>query len=356
MIRYLIKNNLKIMCRSITNIVLYILAPTIVAAVLMSAFSTLMDSYKGVDQFSVGYRVEEGSPFSAYVDILAERCKDEGITFVECKNGEPKELIDSQSLGGFVEFGQDEYTIYESDDAKAQGQVLEYVLSNLDSAMAEGAATTNVEKNLTVEHPEFIPAIDATDYYGLIEVAYFGWCAIVCGAGIFISEKKYKIGKKYKICAMSTAKQYFAMFAPIVIAVSLGLLITSIIGAVFLGVHWGYVFLSGLVIITMVMAATAMELLIYYITNSMLATIIISFATVWIMGFFGGSFETYMFSTHPEFMKKLSPIYYENRALVELSCMGKSDYVLKSVIVAFAVFIVCSALAVGVGRIRREKV
>ena len=356
MIRYLVKNNFKIMCRSITNIVLYILAPTIVAAVLISAFSTLMESYKGVDSFSVGYRLEDDSEFSSYIDQLSEKCKEKGISFIEYKAGDPKTLIAEHSLGGFVEFGKNEYTIYENEDEKAEGQVLEYIFANINDAPTDQLTNKAEAKELSVKHPEFIPAVNSTDYYGIIEVIYFGWCAIVCGAGIFISEKKYKLGKRYSICDISYTKQYLAKFIPIVVTVFLGLLICGTILTVFLGVHFGSLLQSVMVVLLMIMAATAMELLIYYITNSMLATIIISFALVWFMGFFGGSFETYMFSAHPEFLKQLSPIYYGNRALVELSCMGKSAYVVKSGIVSGVIFAVCSALSIGVAKMRREKV
>ena len=51
MIRYLIKNNLKMMLRSPVNILIYIMGPAIIAAVLTSAFTSLMNSYEGSDGF-----------------------------------------------------------------------------------------------------------------------------------------------------------------------------------------------------------------------------------------------------------------------------------------------------------------
>ena len=46
------------MFRSTWSIVLMLLGPIMVIAVLSSAFSALMKSYEGVDEFSVGYRVQ----------------------------------------------------------------------------------------------------------------------------------------------------------------------------------------------------------------------------------------------------------------------------------------------------------
>ena len=46
MIRYLIKNNAKLMGRSWVNVLLFAFCPVIVSAVLISAFSSLMEGYK----------------------------------------------------------------------------------------------------------------------------------------------------------------------------------------------------------------------------------------------------------------------------------------------------------------------
>ena len=72
------------------------------------------------------------------------------------------------------------------------------------------------------------------------------------------------------------------------------------------------------------------------------------------MGFFGGSFETYMFSNWPDSVKNLSPIYHANRALVENSCMGHSSYTGSCIIYMLAITIVCSVIAIGVDSIRKR--
>ena len=92
----------------------------------------------------------------------------------------------------------------------------------------------------------------------------------------------------------------------------------------------------------------------YNIFDNIVVTIIAVFIVVWLAGFFGGSFETYMFSSHPMSIKQLSPIYYINRSLVELSCMGHSDYVGSALIYSGAITIICSAVAILAGTIRRR--
>ena len=68
MIRYLIKNNLKIMFRSPVNIIMYVLCPIIVSAVIMSAFSAVFESYEGPEEFTVGYTIDTESQLNAYID------------------------------------------------------------------------------------------------------------------------------------------------------------------------------------------------------------------------------------------------------------------------------------------------
>ena len=352
MIGYLIKNNFKLMYRSWLNIILFIAAPTIVAAVLISAFTRLMDTYKAPDNFEVGYRIESGSIFENYIDELADGLEDEGITLVKQEKGDPAELISDLELGGFVELNKDNYVVYKSDDAKAEGLIIDYVLGEtLDSFIPK---TVKVEE-ITVEHPKFVPAINSTDYYGIIEIAYFAWCGIVCGAGVFSAEKKYRIDKRFEVTGIPEWKLYFAKLIPIVAAVSLGLLISTVIGIVFLDVHWGNAFLSAAIMFCMIIAAAALEMIIYSATRSMVATIVISFSFVWFCGFFGGSFETYMFASHPESIKELSPLYYGNRALVELSCMGQSDYASKSIIISSAIAAISSVINILIGNFRRGR-
>lgn len=272
MIRYLIKNNFKIMMRSGVNILLYIVCPVLVSAVLISAFSSLMENYKPDEDFMAKYGVIE-----------------EDIS------------------------------------------------------------------SINIEHPYFVPAIDSTDYYGIIEVVYFGWCAIVCISGLLSSEKKNRINDKLYVSNLSVTQIYLARLIPLSITCALGVSIAAVIGMVFMGVHWGNLLLSAIVVILMIFAASAFEMMLYEITNSMLVTIIVSFAIVWIWGFFGGSFETYMFSPHSMTLKNIDPIYHGNRALVELSCMGHSDYVLSSVIYSVIMIVVCSLVAVLAGNVRRRK-
>lgn len=351
MIRYLIKNNFKIMFRSAVNILLFVLCPIVVSAVLISAFSSLMESYEPAEEFQVGYRIDKDSSYGEYMNMLKNVGDENGVTFVEYDEGDIEELIHQHELGGFVEFKGDSYKVYEINDRKVEGATLEYMMSAFFNSSLSGDIK---DISLNIEKSEYAPAINSTDYYGIIYIVYFGWCAIVCAAGLFSNEKKNRIGERLQVSNLSVFQIYLARLIPIVTVVAIGICIAAVVSAFMMGVHWGNIAISVVVILLMIIAATASEMMIYEVTGSMVATIIISFGMVWILGFIGGSFETYMFSPYPESLKQLSPIYHGNRALTELSSMGESDYVLSSIIYSTVLIFVSSFISLIAGKLRRN--
>ena len=362
MIRYLIKNNFKLMFRNTWSTVTMILGPILVIAVLSSAFSELMKSYEGVDEFEVGYRMEEESAVIDYMENIKSAGEEAGITFHEFPEGEPKDVIENNNLAGFVEFNQNEYVLYQSADYEVEGISLEYFLSRV---MSEGVnaslqmANSSVKENevnvdLPVEQLEFMPAIDSKDYYGIVYIVYFCWCAMFCATGVLSNEKKYGIERKYQVSCLNSVQIYFSKLIPITLMISAGMGIATLVSIVLFDIHWGNALLSAVLVFLMSLAGAAFGMMLYNISNNLALTIIVLFTTVWVMGFFGGSFETYMYSSMPDVIKRLSPIYYGNRALVELSCMGHSDYVGSAVGYALAITMVCSVIAVLASAVRKR--
>ena len=355
MIRYLIKNNIKLMLRSGTNILLFVITPLILIAVLSSAFTDLMAHYEEDTGIQMGYQIEGDSMTEELMDSIKEGADKEEFYLKEYKDADPKEALKKDDLDAFVVFGDGEYTVYRSDDNKEQGKIAEYTIGKIYDRMASymlpGEPTSEL---LTVEHPDFMPAVDSTDYYGIIEIVYFGWCSIICGAGLFASEKKNKIARKFKVSNLSETQIYLSRYIPIVLVVFLGTNLAALISIPLFGVHWGNLALSLVVLSLSVAAATALGLMVYTIFENMAATVVVLFMRVWWFGFIGGSFETYMVSSHSATIKMISPLYHANRALVELSCMGKSDFVATSIIYNAVIILICSGLGIIAGAIRRR--
>jgi len=354
MIRYLIKNNLKLMFRNTWSIVVMLLGPILVIAVLSSAFSEMMKSYEGVEEFTVGYRVQEAEHQVA--ELLKFAGEESEIIFYEYPEGEIKDVMEKNGLAGFVELSKDTYTIYTSADYEVEGSTLEYVMNKIMTASVTMSMQRYEQPDivLPMEELEFMPAIDSVDYYGIVYIVYFCWCGMICATGVLSHEKKYRIARRFQVSNISEWKNFFGKYIPINLTVAGGMGIATIITVLLYGIHWGDPLLSAIIVLMMILAGNALGMMIYNISDSLVITIILQFTIVWFLGFFGGSFETYMFSAISDKLKHISPIYYGNRALVELSCMGKSDYVTGAVIYSLAITVICSLIAVLAGSIRRR--
>lgn len=358
MIRYLIKNNFKLMFRNTWSVVVMLLGPVLVIAVLSNAFSALMKSYEGVDEFAVGYRVQERMEESGLFETVKQAGEKNGILFQEYPKGKVKDIMERNELAGFVEFAEDSYVIYKSADYEVEGITLEYFMNK---AMNEGMnASLQIQKQdqdvivLPTEELEFMPAVNARDYYGIVYIVYFCWCGMICATGVLSNEKKYGIGRRFQVSNLSEIQNYLGKFIPITLTVAVGMAISTGITVLLYDIHWGYPILSASIVFLMIVAGSAMGMMFYNISDNLAITIILLFTIVWFLGFFGGSFETYMFSSIPDLIKQLSPIYHGNRALVELSCMGRSNYVVSAVLYSISITVICSGVAVLAGSIRKR--
>lgn len=355
MIRYLIKNNFKLMFRNTWSIVVMLLGPILVIAVLSSAFSELMKSYEGVDEFAVGYRIQETADDGVF-EAAKPAGKKAGILFYEYPEGEIEDIMEKNDLAGFVEFTGDDYVIYKSADYEVEGITLEYFMNKMMNAGIDASLQVQNQEEIVLpsEELEFMPAVNARDYYGIAYIVYFCWCGMICATGVLSSEKKYGIVRRFRVSNISGLKNYLGKFIPIILTVSAGMGIATICTIFLYDIHWGNPGLSVLIVFMMILSGTALGMMLYNISDSLVITIILQFTIVWFLGFFGGSFETYMFSSMPDILKILSPIYHGNRALVELSCMGRSDYVASAVWYSLAVTLACSAIAIMADSIRKR--
>ncbi|MBO4651047.1 MAG: ABC transporter permease [Clostridiales bacterium] len=391
MIRYLIKNNAKLMGRSWVNVLLFAFCPVIVSAVLISAFSSLMEGYKEHGEMRCGYSIEAGSPWEMAEEALKASGANADITFTEYEGDEPEELISNNDLSGFVKFDGKKYTIYRVSDQPTQGAALEYFMSIFcDEAMNASAAKAPVDGapdaaaagdpaaapvdaapvdaatatpakdysyedvKLTIEHPSFLKPVDSTGYYGIVFVLYYSWCAIICASGLLTSEKKYGIRRRYVVSALSDTQLYLGKFLPLAVVVFFGTIGAAIINSICFGTSWGNLLYAAFLFLIMTAASSALGLMFQSITDNMIITVILTFSLVWIAGFFGGSFETYMFSSQPEYLKVLSPIYHCNRAMVEQASSGRTDYFPSAILYCAGIVVVCSLISVAANSIRRR--
>lgn len=339
-----------------------LLGPVLVIAVLSSAFSELMKFYEGVDEFAVGYRIQEAEEANAVMESTKKAGEEAGIHFFEYPEGEIEDVMEKNELAGFVEVSEDAYVVYRSADYEVEGITLEYFMNKVMNVGVNAFLQLQEQEDialpmlpmLRIEKLEFMPAIDSKNYYGIIYIVYFCWCGMICATGVLGNEKKYGIVRRFRVSNLSETQNYLGKFIPTALTVAVGMAVATAITILLYDIHWGNPVLSMLIVFMMISAGTALGMMLYCISDSLVISIIMQFTIVWFMGFFGGSFETYMFSSISDTLKQLSPIYHGNRALIELSCMGKSDYAASAVWYSLAITVICSIIAILAGSIRKR--
>lgn len=373
MIRYLMKNNFKLMLRNKWVLATMLLGPVLVIALLSSAFGDMMASFESADEFRTGYRISENSVFADYMEEIKSAGETAGILFENYPDGDVESLMEQNDLAGFLVFEEEGYTLYKSADDEVSGKTLEYFMDQVEKQMAQQTLNTMFPqkeqredtreaqeeeaqkgRDLPIKKLAFMPAVDAKNYYGIIEVVYFTWLGIASLAGILSGEMKNGIGKRFQVTALFETKLYLAKWIPAVLATICEMTVTILLVTVLFGISWGNLPMTILVLLVTIMGSIAFGMLLWTICRNLAVTVVALFTVVWFMGFFGGSFETYLFSSFSESVKSLSPIYHINRTLVEYSCMGKSDYTASSISYMIGIMVVCTLLSVFISKVRKE--
>lgn len=355
---YLIKNNLKLMLRSKWLIAMMIAGPIIVIAVLSSAFEDLLKSYEGVNDFTVGYHMEKESLFNRFFDSVKEAGGEAGITFVEFPSKDVEEIMRENDIASFVDFSKEEYTIYKSDAYEMEGITTVYFLNqwmdHMTAATINGI-TSGKDFEIPVVKLDSMPEIEAKDYYAIVYLIYFIWCCFISLAPVFTAEKKHGIGKKFEVSPVSDFGLYMAKVIPCVLATICELSVTIVLSTVLFELEWKNIGLTVLILLLTVFASTVFGIFLHNLLNNLAMTIVAAFSIIWVAGFFGGSFETYMFSIWPENLKRISPIYHINRTLVEYSTMGSSNYTKSCIVYLIVISIICMAAGFALGKLRKGK-
>ena len=101
-------------------------------------------------------------------------------------------------------------------------------------------------------------------------------------------------------------------------------------------------------------AFTAYGMVFFQLFDNLAVAIGLLFMTLWFGGFVGGTFETYMYTAFPESIKRVSPLYYVNRTLVETSVNGSSSMLGSCIIVLLVMTVVCISLGVFITAHKKE--
>jgi len=175
------------------------------------------------------------------------------------------------------------------------------------------------------------PIPSSIDYYGIIYVIYFAWCGIASLAMVIASERKNSIESRLQITPVSKFSLYLGKMIPCFLATAIEVIVTMILSILLFDVHWGRIWLSIGILLVMCFTVSAFSVFLIYVYNNIVLSIATAYVALMFLGLLGGTFTTYMYGFN-ESIARWSVIYHINRTLVELSTMGKSDYLGGSII------------------------
>ncbi len=337
----LIKNNMKLMFRSKAFLLLMVVMPLIVIALLSTAFKDMMASAREIDPFTVGYRITTDSAYLAFLPELKEVSAENDVTLIEYPEGDIEKLIKTGAVTAFIDIQDNKYTLYQSSDKQAEALVSESIFDSffyqvdanavlVKAQLAQGkSAIKTLQSDRQMVSREVLavePMPTSTDYYGIIYIIFWSFCGMMPLAAVISSERKNAIPQRMRVSQMTKRQLYLAKFVPCFLVTFIEMGLVWIISALLFNVHWGQIPVSAAIILLSTMAAAAIGIFLYQLFSKVVVSVVVGFSLTWMLGFFGGSFDPYMYEDFPIMLMKASPIYYVNRTLVEFSTKGYSDY------------------------------
>jgi ABC-2 type transport system permease protein len=316
-----------------------ILLPLITIALLSNAFKQMMDTANNIGNFKVGYRINTNSTYKELFPELVSTCKSEGVTLQEFPEGDISDLLENNTIAVFVDVKDDNYKIYQSSDKKLEASITESIFhgffyqindakTSYEYAAKKGISLDQIPKEVNISRETLAvdPVPSSTVYYGIIYIVYFAWCGMVSLIAVISSERKSAIPRRMLVSHMPKLNYYLGKFLPCTAAIFLEVCAAWILSIFLYGIHWGNIGLSLLIIFLISVCSSTFGIVLFQLFNNVAISIVLGFIITWIWGFFGGTFQTYMYAHLPQQLVSFSPIYYINRTLVEYSTMGHSNY------------------------------
>lgn len=340
----LTKNYLKLITRSKMMLIIIVLGTIMVIAALSSSFKTLLSSAGKDETFDIGYYMSEDSRFVPLEKSITDSLASQGIRAEEYDTEDPDDLIKKGDVEVFIIFEKDSYRIIGDKQKQIDLRIVQFTLYNVDRMQGGVASDESVNiKNGTLESYK-MP--EADEYYSIVQMVYFLSLGSVVLTQIYMTERKHNISMRFKTSSASGVQIYLGKYlSSVIVSCSLQVFLMTGLVTLLFDVHLGKPVESIGILMLASLAFCALGMLFFTIFGNVAVSIALMFVILWLCGLLGGTFETYMYSSYPEKLKELSPIYYVNRSLVELITMGESDYLLPTV----AVMVLVMAISIPAG-------
>lgn len=337
----LTKNYLKLIFRAKSVLIITVVGALVVMAALTNVFHTLLDQAETNEDFTIGYEMDADSRYLPVEEFLKEGFEEEGMTVIEYTDADPDALIRDEKIDVFIDFEGDSYSIKGRSNDEIDARIVQYVLYNVDHIMNGDMSKVQISSGKIDTREQ----ADADTYYTIVQTVYFSSLCSVFLCLVYISERKQNIGIRFRSSTAGGVRIYLAkLFSCTLTSWLIMALITGGLAIFLFDIKLGCPFISISILLFAIFAFASFGMLFLIIFDNPAASIGLLFMVLWIAGYVGGTFETYMLSSVPDSVQELSPLYYVNRTLVELSVNGQSDYLGRCLIVLTVMSTVSIAL------------
>ena len=319
----LTKNYLKLIFRAKSVLIITVVGALVVMAALTNVFHTLLDQAETNEDFTIGYEMDADSRYLPVEEFLKEGFEEEGMTVIEYTDADPDALIRDEKIDVFIDFEGDSYSIKGRSNDEIDARIVQYVLYNADHMMNGDMSKVQISSGKIDTREQ----ADADTYYTIVQTVYFSSLCSAFLCLVYISERKQNIGIRFRSSTAGGVRIYLAkLFSCTLTSWLIMALITGGLAIFLFDIKLGCPLISISILLFAILAFASFGMLFLIIFDNPAASIGSLFMVLWIAGYVGGTFETYMLSSVPDSVQELSPLYYVNRTLVELSVNGQSDY------------------------------
>ena len=364
MLFILVKNNLKLMMREKIITLLLIVMPILLISVLSSAFSVMLTENYEIEDFYIGYSIEEGSNIEKVFIEIEEGFNENNIHFKKITKEEAKEQIKNNKIEAYLEIDDNKYILYRGEKPTVNYTVFESsfnsVIYSYDGANTLGKYLVDngivIEENIlsnfdndyiNEELLDVDPMPSSVDYYGITEIIYIIWIGMMAVTIIEFNEQKYNLVNRINLTKANSLIIFLGKLIPVILLIFLEVGVAVVISKILMGINWGTVpLMSAGIIFLEIVAISTVGLMLSSLIRSQVVVNIIIFITSFGFGFIGGSFQTYMYNLISDGIMSLSPLYYLNRTLIEFSTKGYSDMAEKTITLFLIIIAISSVVGI----------
>lgn len=346
----LIKNNLKLLLRC-KVLILIVIVMVMVTGLLSAVFKDLMTDSFELKECKVGYTFSSECKYEPLKSVIETVFEDNDIDLIYYPQVDAEKLVGNGAADVFISINDEGCTVYSDKEYKNESGLVKMIAYSIIS-QSVGVQSGNFanEYEIAVD-----PMPDSELYYTIAYTVYFIWCAMIVLGVVISSERKNRIGLRYRCSPASSIKRYFGYFVPTSTVIILLIAVSVAICTPLYSISWNEPLLSFVILLLGCIASAAVGTVIFSLIKNVIVSIAVEYCLIMYFGFFGGAFASYMHASFADGLRETSPIYYMIRSIVELNTMGQSDYTATTLILLCAIIVVCIPLGMIAVKLRGER-